>query len=204
MGMIRNLTFLTLFISIAVLQWGCTKAFNPPVNASQKILVVDGLITKTAEKYSVNLSYANPYNSTIAQPVSKALVTISDDQGNTFNMVEDPNNAGSYFTIPTEFMGIIGRTYSLHITTSDGTMYQSGKQLMQQSFPIDSIYGVVINKQYLQTEGFEYIKVVNSYVNINSPAGSATNFRFIDSMLFECVWDYTGKLSAPTLFYGIK
>ena len=73
---------------------------------------------------------------------------------------------------------MIGQTYTLVIQTSDGATYQSDPQFMEQAVPIDSIYGVILNKQ---------LKGVDSYVNINKPDGYTGNFRFTDSLLIEAV-----------------
>src|SRR5208337_1057731 len=122
---------------------GCTEVFNPQISASNQILVVDGMITNAAETYMIKLSYASPYHSTTAvPPVPHAVVTVKDDAGNEYGFTDMGN--GTYVSNTSVFTGVIGRTYTLLIKTSDGTTYQSAPQVMKQTFPIDSIYGTEV------------------------------------------------------------
>lgn len=171
------------------LPYGCTDIFDPSVNSNKVELVVDGLITNAAENYSVYLCYANPYNSSSAPvPATNCKLTITDDLGNIFNVGEVGN--GYYQTTPSQFVGQVGRTYTLYINSADGTKYKSAGQLMEQVLPIDSIYGQIITKEYQVYAGDgstynEYESGINSYVNIHKPANNLTDFNFINTILVE-------------------
>ena len=73
-----------------------------------------------------------------ALPISGAMVTISDDLGNTTTLEE--RYPGDYRTDSLLFRGIVGRTYTLHIETTDGDVYESEPCIMYPVPGIDSLY----------------------------------------------------------------
>ena len=179
---------------LIILTWilsGCSDTFYPTVDSSQQILVVDGMITNADTTYTINLSLATPYNSSnSATPVSNAIVTVSDNQSNTFSFTEV--SPGVYNSLHGSFLGTIGRTYTLNITTTDGSVYQSTSQYMEQPLPIDSMYGIVLNKQFLVDDGLGdggtisvYEQGIESYLNIGQATGNTSNFRFISNLVIE-------------------
>ncbi len=200
---------LYIYILFQTMLSGCTESFIPPVTGTEKILVVNGLITNAAEAYTINLSYANSYNSNgPLTGVTKAIVTVRDELGNVYPFSE--LGSGNYVSTPSGFTGVTGRTYTLYIKTTDGSTYQSLSQLMEQTLPLDSIYGAVITKQFQLGNGQGVTSTVfeqgiDSYVNINKPSGYSNNFRFTDSLLLETTtygWDFFYSTMFKVPFYG--
>jgi len=182
---VKNIRKVLYFIIWASsLMSGCTEVFDPQVSASNQILVVDGMITNAVEPYIIKLSFANSYSAAVIPPyisttavtgVNNAVVSVADDAGNLYIFTDMGN--GTYVSNPSMFTGVIGRTYTLFINSSNG-IYQSAPQLMTQTFPIDSIYGTEVN---INGPG----EMIRSFVNINIPSGFTGNFRFTDSLLME-------------------
>ena len=52
-----------LFFLLIGLVTSCYKVYEPQVDATEKVLVVDGLMTNQADAYHVALTYAKPFNS---------------------------------------------------------------------------------------------------------------------------------------------
>jgi hypothetical protein len=101
-------------------------------------LVVEGMITDQPGPYVVKLSKTIPVQSQggasaslqsqlgagAPAGVSGAMVVIKDDQGNSETLVE--KSSGYYYT--STLHGVVGRTYTLSITTSEGSVYNSASE----------------------------------------------------------------------------
>jgi hypothetical protein len=116
----------------------CIDSYSPKLNGYESLLVVEGLISDEITTYTVRLSRTLQEQNSSPEVVSDAALSITDDIGNTIYL----NNSGNglYKTDSTEFTGIPGRTYVLHIETNDGRKYESDPYLMQTVPDIDSIY----------------------------------------------------------------
>jgi hypothetical protein len=115
----------------------CITPFQPEVNYSTPLLVVNGLITDQPGPYEVVLTLTS-INSTylgINYP-THAKVSISDDQGNVEQLVEIKN--GKFRTSAGGIQGVIGRSYSVTVVLEDGTTYQSQAELLK---PVSQISG---------------------------------------------------------------
>ncbi len=198
--MIKIITVILIFITLLIT--GCQESFIPDVTGNDKILVVDGLITDNPDTNFVILSWALPYNNSNVTPVpvTNAIVTLTDNLGN--NYILNGNSAGLYKTYPDQFTGVPGRTYILNIKTSDGNTYQSSPQIMEQTLPIDSIYGVLVNNQILVDNSISTQPQINTYVNINRPMGNSTNFRFESLLLLEYQYIEQPRGGPPINYYG--
>jgi len=127
---------MALFFLIAVCT--CIDPYDPQLKGNYSLLVVDGMITDRDASYEVRLSTTFQDLNASHTPVISAYVFITDDAGNNYTMYNHWD--GSYRTESSEFIGIPGRTYVLHILTSDGEVYESEPCLMQYASDIDSIY----------------------------------------------------------------
>jgi hypothetical protein len=115
----RIVVYVYLLLSSCVTPYEVTTAFQPT-------FVVDGMITDQPGPYVVHLSYAIPVDNQLEKSsvVQGATVIIQDDQGLTETLEE--KSPGSYYT--TSYQGVVGRSYFITITTSDGTSYQSAPE----------------------------------------------------------------------------
>jgi Domain of unknown function (DUF4249) len=129
-------------ISLLLLLSSCVTQFIPKVNEDKELLVVEGLITDQPDTNTIKLSRSLPLGKrSVANPLKGCTVTISDDLGNIFSLTEA--NAGSYFTDPANFQGVIGRFYTLHIITNvanNNHNYESSPVELKPVPPIDSVY----------------------------------------------------------------
>jgi len=116
----------------------CIDPYSPKLKGYDSILVVDGLITDENSACTIKLSKTLQDQNTAPVMVSDATINITDDEGNSSQL--NSMGGGIYKTDSTAFKGIIGRSYTLHITTHDGNEYKSVPCLMQPVPDIDSVY----------------------------------------------------------------
>lgn len=128
--------FLCLFL------YSCIDPINIEIPAAASRLVVDGIIDNTLKRQEVKLSRTTDYREDFISnlPEREAKLKITDDLGNEWVLTE--NQPGIYFS--TMMQGIIGRSYTLHIQTSDGNQYRSVPEKIKAVSPVDSIYAEYI------------------------------------------------------------
>jgi len=114
----------------------CIDPYYPQLKSYESIMVVEGLISDENRAYTVKISRTIRDQNTIPQPVSDAVVTISED-GNIFHMQNC--GQGIYNSDSLNFRGKPGKIYKLHIVTG-GDEYQSDDCMMLPVPEIDSIY----------------------------------------------------------------
>jgi hypothetical protein len=139
--------FLSIFIS-------CSKIFEPKTDAGQNAIVVEGLISNLPGPYTVRLSIALPYsvNNGKYPPISGAKVIISDDSGNTFNLPESLTTPGAYVSDSTVFTGQTGISYTLHIETTEGDIFESSPQQILESDLLDTTFACYASTKVLNPD----------------------------------------------------
>jgi len=122
-------------------------------------IVVQGMITNQPGPYLVNVTRSIPVNNQLEDSgiISGVTVVINDDQGNSENLVE--KTPGNFYT--SSFQGVIGRSYTITVTTSEGNIYQSASEkLLPVGDIIDLRYEFKqnepenANQQITSTNGF--------------------------------------------------
>ena len=168
-------SFIILFLLLIT---SCIAQFEPVINEEKQLLVVQGLITDQPGNCFVRLSKSLPVvMKSEARPLSKCIVTLSDDNGSSVIMSE--TLPGTYIP-PLTFQGSIGHSYTLHVNTNAGfysVNYESVPVLMKPVPPIDSIYYVktVIEKP---SEFFKGINGCQIYLNTHDPENKCKYYRW--------------------------
>jgi len=145
----RTLHNILLILLLALTFAGCSEIYIPEVNSAQKALVVEGLITNGDGPFFVKLTKAQPYNSDsmVAKTyVSDANIYVTDNFSQIFPFTYQ--NSGKY-ELPTTFRAVIGRSYVLHIETSDGETYESDAQKLLPAESVDTLITTFTTKDYL-------------------------------------------------------
>jgi hypothetical protein len=193
------LVMLMLFAGI-----GCTEIYIPDVSTNTQALVVEGLITNGSGPFSIKLSIASPLNSTQTENsnmVLDAKVTIKDNENKTFEL---NNQLNGYYSTPNTFSSKTGNSYTLHIETKDGSIYESNPQQLLPAQSYDSIRGIYTTQSYLNYSK-ELTKVPGADIRMDLyKKAPTTNFvpscRFISTITLQYVYTYTEndpKTGAP-------
>jgi hypothetical protein len=162
----------------------CYKPYDADIDANEKILVVDGMITNELASYSVRLSYAMPfYSGDAIEPIVLATVFVTDDLGNTYNFRKSSN--GYFKSDPLNFTGIPGRTYTLYIETPEGFSYISDPQLLMPGYQPDTVYAIADYQQTISrfNEVYTTVRGANILINCRSVSDTLPHFRFTSNLL---------------------
>ncbi len=137
----RRLQHFICSVLLAATFAGCEKVITIDLEEGPERLVVEGRIERIKETQSsyqeILLSTTDAFFSDSSTPkVSGALVTVSDDLGNTTTFAQSEAEPGLYVT--NQLQAEIGRTYTLTIQFG-GDTYQARATLLAVA-AIDSIY----------------------------------------------------------------
>ena len=138
---------------------------------------IEGLITDQPDTNTIKLSRSLSLGITAApNPVKGCLVTVSDDRGNIFSFTETSN--GKYVSDPSNFQGVPGRVYTLHVNTNEGSNslnYQSYPMMLNLVPSIDSLYyEKVAIKEVDGTDSQEGCQI---YLDTHDPTNQSKFYR---------------------------
>ena len=152
----------------------CTESIKVPgLDAQSNRLVVEALFTTENRAYTVYLSRSTAFTNTSFPTEAGATVYIMDDQGNKIDFLEDEFELGTYFSA--EIAAQPGRSYALHVITSDGTRYATTPETVPNApAPIKNLGTVDGSDVDINGNVFEYAQVE---VTFDDPANE-NNFYY--------------------------
>lgn len=174
---IINLFYLVLLFS------NCVQEFNPPSQGYENVLVIEAFLTDGEEAFEVKLSRSIPIDTSGFIPEPGAAVSLSDDSGEKFILVES-SEPGVYFS-QGKINPQIGKSYQIHVQTKNGNQYESASVRMRNTPEIDSI-------------SFKYeerpsagLKGVQIFINTHDPANETWYYRWEwdESWMFRTPYD---------------
>ncbi|MGD0582978.1 MAG: DUF4249 domain-containing protein [Bacteroidales bacterium] len=179
-----------LFLILALIN-GCITEFIPAVTEQKQLLVVEGLITDQPGADTVKLSLSMPLGKkSQVIPLSGCLVNISDDHGINYHLTE--RSIGKYITDSATFIGVVGRSYTLHITTTKNNApanYESYPSELKPVPPIDSLYyeKIIVSEK---TQNDPEIDACQIYLDTHDPENKCKFFRwdFSETWLLRLLW----------------
>jgi hypothetical protein len=177
---------IALYILSASLLISCSEPYFPDIQADQKVLVVNGLVTNEKAPYHIGLSYAAVFDSTAnGLPLTSAQVTVTDDHGNNYLFQESA--AGDYVSNPSQFTGIPGFSYTLHIITQDGSEYESDPQLLPEGDQPETIYAEYNYKETVSNVNGEVTLSHGASIlaDIENNTDTLPRFRFASNMVTQ-------------------
>lgn len=162
---------------LLLLAWAfstCIDPYTPVLEGYESLLVVEGLMTDEAVPYEVWLTRSVQHEESVPVRVTDATVYISDESGNKAYL--GLSGSGSYVTNPAEFMGVTGKTYTLHIKTSDGREYASDPDVM---LPVPGIEDIYYEKdQEYSGDRSELLEGIRIYVDTEKGSGENQYLRW--------------------------
>ena len=189
---------------------GCSQIYDPQLENQNEILVVEAHMSDFQETYFVKLSLTTRFNSSqISNPVSGARVWVTDDNNRSIYLYSETDKGYYSFSPSMNEIGMNRHSYSLHINTASGDMYESSSEMMDYPFLIDSVYGIKKTRTELVKspddgsvfpEKRTYIDIIT---NIHSDFNSALKMRFNPAWIFEMIdyhRDVTGGPPVPPTY----
>lgn len=188
----------TLFLTIGCLMtlalfYSCKEVYYPDeIHADERIPVMLGSIVE-GQAPQVQLSWAFVYDKgRTTDFMHDAQVWITDDMGANENLAETYN--GIYVPVNGAFEGLLGRTYTLHVETPEGDLYESTPEQILPVASLDSLYAEYVNRiKYVRTATGNLFPIpeegLDVFVSLNRYSDSTCYFRFRTDVLEEILYD---------------
>jgi len=134
----KNLTILILIIVVLA---GCEETIKLDLTQTPPRIVIEGQVTNVSGRQFVKITRSlDFYQSGQAERVTNAIVNITDDAGGSVTLVHNPRkhpDSTGYYAPLGNFVGAIGKTYTMTVTLDGDTYTATDKLLRVTSF--DSI-----------------------------------------------------------------
>lgn len=207
-------TFCFLLILVTILG-SCEETIELDLDQTEERVIIEGLVSTMSDKNFVKISKSLPFYETGRTPrVTNAVVTVSDQNGEVFNLVHNPGNhpdsAGIYIPSP-PFSGVVGHTYFLEVVF-DETIF-TGSDKLTPVLDIDSLAWGFSTSAFPNLDAPDRIYEVLLYAENVNPARNFLLFKFYrnDSIIGpefnnifvaddQFIGDKIEGLSAPVLF----
>jgi hypothetical protein len=164
-----NKKLFIIHFSLFIILTSCQKVVNIDLNSSSPAIIIEANIVSEKGPYTVKITKSANYNQSNDFPaVSGAIVTLSDNAGNSENLIE--TSSGFYTTSSTQ--GVPGRTYTLTVVT-DGKKYTA---TCSMPIPVD-----IISLSVVKSEGFRGKQTLRDVkVLFQDPPGIDNYYRFVE------------------------
>ena len=176
---------------LLLLLGSCTYPFDPPSGNYENLLVVEAFLSDSDEAFEVILSRSIPIDTFVYLPEQNALISISDNLGGIYDLYE--GNPGRYISYP-DFTAQTGRTYQLHIQTTDGKQYESDSVLLRETPPIDSVFFSYEERVSAESDG--NIKGLQIYVTTHDTKNSTWFYRWD----YKETWEFRSKYRSSKIW----
>lgn len=185
-----------LILAIFALNYGCKEVFEPNIQPTDNVIVVEGLVTNAPGPYYIKLSKAVQFNSgQTPEPLQGAQVIVTDSYDRNFTFNE--SSPGTYQS-PAGLTGTVGVSYTLRIVLPNGETYESFPQEMKPLFNIASLIAKKVVKTEAVETNFGNIEIVetpgiNAILSINEGAVSNPKVRFQSDIMVQYNREITDK-----------
>ncbi|TDB65827.1 DUF4249 domain-containing protein [Arundinibacter roseus] len=187
---------LVLSLPLGILM-SCIEQIKVPVRTEAPILVVDGGITNLPEPYQVRITQTGTFNLPSEAyeklAVRNAQVLIEEvESGRMVSLFPVETEPGLYRTADPDFVGKIGNSYLIHITTQDNKSFQSVPERMLAAPPIKSLTARFSDQRAIVNDtpfGYEI------FLETDDPAEQENYYRWT-------AFGYIRRESAGVLTFG--
>ncbi len=172
----------------------CIDEYWPALDKYEHVLVVDGLLNNGDNPVLINLSYSSGLDTQLIEPVIGGELYILDE-----NQLETPlieTEPGTYVAADSDFKGVVGKSYQLHIHLSNGQDYVSNLCSLLTPSPIDSVYGIRethASDVYNETEYGIQFYIDNHSDNINDTSyyiwRLTQTYKYMAAFTLDYLWE---------------
>lgn len=165
------------FLILSALLFSCTEPYALQTNTFEDVVVIEATLTNELKKQEIKISRTYHFEENGPTFERGANVIITDDQGNTYDFIEQSES----YVSASEFQAEPGRQYKLSITTANGKTYTSTNQTLTTVNQMESVVPAVV------------VKEGDRGVQINVSSFDPTN----TSKYYRYTYEETYKVIAP-------
>lgn len=170
----------TISLILVVLISGCIEPFDPTIEESSRVLVIDGKLTDEQGVQTISISMSSSYNNPQFLPLSGCVVRVEDESGFGITFLETTD--GIYQSDP-DFLAV-GKAYKLIVFTPDDKVYESEYDSLLACAPIDQL-SYKLEVQGTSDPDINYYGI-RFYADAKGSPEESTNYMWT----FEETWEY--------------
>jgi len=177
-----------------VLATGCIEPFEPEVEESNEVVVIDGRITDQPGIQTISVSISSPYKQPSFRPVSGCVVRVEDDEGQGITFLE--NEPGIYQSGLEPGFLAVGKAYKLQVVAPDDQVYESEYDSLLACANIDQL------SYRLEVQGSSDPDVnyygIRFFLDMKGSREDARNYLWT----FEETWEYISYYKIQYIWNG--
>ncbi len=188
----------TLILLIVLVLNSCVEPYDPIINETQEVMVIDGMISDRPGRHTVTVSRSTPYNNPVFEPVSGCVVSVQDNLGHIEFYTESWEDAGVYeANLEEPFLGV-DKIYSLQVVTPSNNVYVSDYDTLLSCPPVDAVYyeDAVSGGE----DPDDVWQGIQFYNDVRGFDGGARNYRWKATATWEYHSPYTSNY---VWYYGV-
>jgi hypothetical protein len=160
----------------------CIEPFEPDIDESRNVMVIDGRLIDTQGIQTISISRSSLYNDPQFRPVSGCVVRVEDSEGSGITFLENDN--GIYQSdLEPDFLAV-GKAYKLQVITPEDEVYESEYDTLLACAPIDSL------SYKLEVQGTSNTRInyfgIRIYADMKGSPEESRNYMWT----FEETWEY--------------
>ncbi len=172
----------TICILLVVLCARCIEPFEPDIDESRNVMVIDGRLIDTQGIQTISISRSSLYNNPQFRPVSGCVVRVEDSEGAGITFLENDN--GIYQSdLEPDFLAV-GKAYKLQVITPEDEVYESEYDTLLACAPIDSL------SYKLEVQGTSNTRInyygIQFYADMKGSSEESKDYMWT----FEETWEY--------------
>jgi hypothetical protein len=174
---------IAVFLSVA----SCVDPYQMETNTFEEAIVVEASISNQLKKHTIKITKTYKLEETDPTIETGATVFVADDAGNSY----DFSFQSGLYVSDVPFQAVAGRAYTLNITASDGTTYQSSPETLTAETPIESVTANVETK-----DGQLGVQIS---VNSNDPTRASKYYRYEYEETYKVIAPFWSPFTASVI-----
>jgi len=180
---LRNNSLQLIMICMACVLFSCIEPYEAANDEAVEMISIDASLIKGQDMQAVYISETTSLLNLRYNPVAQCIVSVIDNLGNEFFYTEvEPGYYTAY--IPDESL-IPDRQYKIQVVTPEGSLYESGYEILNQAADVDTMYYEVTD--LIDKISGEELTGVQFYIDLKASDSISRYFRW---KLFE-TYEYT-------------
>lgn len=173
-----------MLITLLFSTLSCTEEIDFETQTFESALVVQASLTNENKIQQVVLSRTFPFEADGPPAESGATILITSDAGVDYMFQESPDSGIYKSTTP--FAAIVGRSYTLNITTSNGRNYQSEPEVLKAGTSIGQVYA----ERDVDSENNVGVSIL---LDAFDPGNNSKYYRFEYEETYKIVSQFTSQ-----------
>ncbi len=173
------------FLSVVIFSVSCKEPYFPKIDNSEKVLVVDALLSDKSNVIKVRLINTAPFRDYANLPEIGAYVVVSDEIGNDYSLNEITPGYYEYNSFKPQY----GSTYTLVIRTKANKYYKSTPQTLYPKSLLNSVNSVVTTKIFQTTQNgnlvMKELPGLEFFTTLIDSLDNSPYYRFSSTVLVE-------------------